>query len=213
MDKIIFPNGKSDIVSIDFPDGSKLTFSDWLECQGCKDKFLAQKTFDQHITWEKQSPGITFNPASLSDFLHRQCPSCNEVNRINKFVKANTRGGNMPNAADVMEIKMTGDEVKELSKDGDVIGTFVGCGEIVEFDDKQKKNPDGSPVKIRKIKVTVDLNGEERTWMPNYTTMKSLISKYGQNTDDWDGKKVKLKARDQIIAGSDKVVIYGEPAE
>ena len=214
MDKIIFPNGKYDILSILFPDGSRIGYDQLLQCSSCEEVFTAFLLFEQHKDWDKRFPGITFNPASTHDFLHRECPKCHGVCRINKIAKAKSRGDNMPNAAEVMEIKLTGEEVAELQKGGDVIATFVGGGEFVEFDDKIKKNPDGTPVKVKKIKVTVSISeGEERTWMPNYTTMKALISKYGQNTEDWEGQKVKIKAKEQIVAGQDKLVLYGTPAE
>ena len=212
MDRIIFPNGRTDITSITFPNGEKLVFTDQLECSGCKEQFVAQRVFDQHIKWEQETPGIIFNPVSRADFLHRQCPKCNEAHRINK-VKANTRGGNMPNAADTMEIKMNGEEIEQLEKNGDVLGTFIGPGEIVEFDDKVKKDADGNPVKVKKMKLIVNLNGEERGWLPNYTSMKALISQYGQYTEKWEGKQVQLSAVKQNIAGQMKMVVYAEPVK
>ena len=213
MDRIIFPSGRTDITSITFPTGERLVFTDLLECTGCKEQFAAQSVFDQHIKWELATPGIIFNPVSRADFLHRQCPKCNEAHRINKIVKAKTRGGYMPNAADTMEIKMSGEEIEQLEKDGDVLGTFVGPGEIVEFDDKVKTDDDGNPLKVKKMKLIVNLNGEDRGWLPNYTSMKALIAQYGQHTEAWEGKQVQLSAVKQNIAGTMRMVVYAKPVK
>ena len=213
MDKIIFPNGTSDIVTITFPNKEKLVFTDMLKCSKCNEQFTAQRVFQQHKDWAETNPNIIFNPTSLTDFLHRTCPKCGVACRINKIAKAKTRGGYMPNAADTMEIKMSGEEITELEKAGDVLGTFIGPGEIVEFDDKVKVDADGNPLKVKKMKLIVNLNGEERGWLPNYTSMKALIAMYGQHTEAWEGKQVQLSAVKQNIAGQMKMVVYAQPVK
>jgi hypothetical protein len=41
--------------------------------------------------------------------------------------------------------------------------------------------------------------------------MKKLIAKYGQSTEEWAGKQIKLEAVKQNISGEMKQVVYGEP--
>ena len=213
LDKIIFPNGIQKIFQIRFPSGESLNEMQKLKCSVCDGTFLAGKLFDQHLQWAKSSNYIC-EPASITDFLHRECPVCGMVCRILKIeASGSTGGGLMPDASDVMKLYLTADEIAELQKGGEVIGTFVGAGEIVQFDSRKDKNPDGTPKKEKKIQVCVSINEEERFWTPNSTSMRKLIAKYGSKTEDWEGQKVKLEALKQNIAGDMKLVIYGEPKD
>ena len=212
MDKIIFPNGNEKILSIDFPSGEKLTFDEGLKCSSCGKEFSAGFLFDLHLEWSKQNN--ICNPQSIADFLHRECPYCNTVCRVLLIeANGNTGGGFMPNAGDVMKLYLVADEVAELAKQGEVIGTIVGPGEIVEFDSRTKKKEDGTPAKDKKIQICVSLNEEERFWTPNATTMRAMIAKFGQATEDWEGKQIKLEALKQSIAGQMKLVVYGTPVQ
>ena len=215
MDRIIFPNGRTEIISIKLPDGTYLRQMDLLKHDECGKEFLAGKVFDQHVEWEKKLPNCIYGPQSQADFLHRECPCCGKIGRIHKIVASgNSGGGFMPNAQDVMKLYLSGDEVAELAKGGDVIATFVGGGEIVEYESKNKKNPDGTPAKEKKIQICVALSTEEeRFWTPNATTMRKIIAKFGQATEDWEGHKVKLEAIKQMIGGQQKLVVYGEPKD
>jgi hypothetical protein len=82
LDKIIFPNGTTNILHIDFLNNERLSYSDRLKCTSCNQEFLAAKTFDQHKEWNKIVPNDFYNPASVMDFLHRECPLCHKVSRI-----------------------------------------------------------------------------------------------------------------------------------
>jgi hypothetical protein len=52
--------------------------------------------------------------------------------------------------------------------------------------------------------------GEHKTWTPNKTTLKALAKVYGDDTDQWEGKQVKLKKERQNVRGETKDVLYGE---
>ena len=213
MDKIIFPNGIEKIFRVVFPNGEVLLDMEMLECTMCNEKFIAGKVFDQHEEWAKLMPSNVYEPQSIADFLHRECPMCHNTGRIRKAI-GNTGGGFMPNASETMKLYVNGEEVAEMQKAGDVIVTITGPGEIVEFDSRLKKNADGTPQKEKKIQICVDMGeGEERFWTPNATTMRAMIAKYGQATEEWNGKKIKLEATKQNVSGQMKLVVYGTPAE
>ena len=214
-DRIVFPNGIQQIYRINFPNGEALRDSERLKCSSCSGEMIAGKLFDQHFDWASKGLNYVCEPASIADFLHRECPLCGKICRIHKKSAMDNSGGdNMPNAQDVMKLYLQGDEIAELAKAGEVVATFVGPGEITEFEDKVKKNPDGTPLKTKRIQVCVALSTEEeRFWSPNSTTMRKIIAKLGQNTEDWEGHKVKLEAVKQNVSGNMKLVIYGEPRD
>lgn len=212
MDRIIFPNGTQTIIKIDFPNHETLHDTDEVVCSLCNKVFIAGKLFDLHLEWEKKYPNFVCDPQSVADFLYRECPFCGKVSRIVK-AEGVTGGGCMPNAGEVMKLYLKGEEVAELQKAGEVIGVFVGPGEIVTFDSRKEKNPDGTPKKEKKIQVCVQIGDEERFWTPNQVSMRKMIAKLGQNTEDWTGHKVKLEALKQNIAGEMKLVVYGEIKE
>ncbi len=56
-------------------------------------------------------------------------------------------------------------------------------------------------------------NGEAKTWTPNKTTLKKLSAKFGDETDAWIGKKVKISKAKMNVRGEMKQVIFGEPSE
>lgn len=212
MDKIVFPNGTKQIFNIKFPDGSKLTDSDRLECSMCHEKYIAGRLFDQHLKWAEENPNNVYEPQSINDFLHRECPLCKKTGRIHKISAKDLSGGmSMPNAGDVMKMYLSGEEVLEFAKGGPVIATIVGDGEIVEF---KKKDKDGKDTVDRRIQICVELPGDEqRFWTPNQTSMRSLIAKFGSATEEWDGKTIELKAVEQNVSGTFKKVVYGKPTE
>jgi hypothetical protein len=209
MDRILFPNGVQQIYRVDFPDGSVLKDSELLECSMCSAVFTAGLVFDQHLQWEQQFPSNIYEPVSINDFLHRQCPICGKTGRIHK-AKDKSGGITMPNADEVMKLYLSGDEVIEMSKAGPLVATIVGQGEIVEY----KKQVDGKEKIDRRIQICVELPGEEqRFWSPNQTSMRAIIAKYGSSTEAWEGKSIKLKAVEQNVSGTFKKVVYGEPTQ
>lgn len=55
------------------------------------------------------------------------------------------------------------------------------------------------------------MNGKSRIWTPNKTTLKRLAKAYGDDTDSWVGKRVKLTITKQNVRGEMRNVIYGQP--
>lgn len=54
------------------------------------------------------------------------------------------------------------------------------------------------------------LDGEQKSWLPNKTTLRSLIASYGQEGEKWVGRKIKLWPVDQSVSGKMKKVVYGD---
>jgi len=59
------------------------------------------------------------------------------------------------------------------------------------------------------IRTTDD---KSKTWTPNRTTLKKLAETFGDDTDKWVGKEVKLMIVKQNVHGKMLDVIYGEAA-
>jgi len=60
-----------------------------------------------------------------------------------------------------------------------------------------------------KLVVPVKLsNGKERAWIPNKTSVKTLVKKFGNETDDWVGKEAEFEVLAQKIQGQNKRVLY-----
>lgn len=87
----------------------------------------------------------------------------------------------------------------EVCKDGDII-TFLNAGEIKEkkFDDEVKDV----------FEIGVLLNGHEKLYSPNGTTLKLLSKAWGTATEKW----VKQKARITILPSNNgKDMIVAKP--
>ena len=54
--------------------------------------------------------------------------------------------------------------------------------------------------------------GEIKTYTPNKTTLKKLATTFGDETDNWTGKKIKLSKSRMNVRGENKEVLFGEPA-
>jgi hypothetical protein len=79
--------------------------------------------------------------------------------------------------------------------------TFADGGEEANFADGRKG-----------ITFKVSLkSGDVKKWTPNKTTLKALGSAWGMDTDDWEGKKVKLSKVKMSVRGKLMTVIMGEP--
>jgi hypothetical protein len=218
LDRIIFPNGLEKIFQIRFPNGEKINDFDYVQCEDCKKIIIVGTLFDLHLKWATMvGSNYICEPQNVADFLHRECPVCNSICRLQRIEKdaiGCTGGGFMPNASETMKLYVNGEEISEMAKSGEVIATIVGPGEIVEFKSRTLKNADGTPTVEKKIQICIDLGeGEERFWTPNTTSMRSLIAKYGQATEDWAGQKVKLEATKQNVSGQMKLVVYGTPSQ
>lgn len=97
------------------------------------------------------------------------------------------------------------DNIKGATKDNPAIGKIVSVN-FIEPKDLPFKTEDGEG----KWEMSVLIGEEGLQWMPNKTSLKSFIAKFGDESDDWLGKEVGLYAVMQNIAGEMKNVVYGE---
>lgn len=89
----------------------------------------------------------------------------------------------------------TGDLVKILDK-----------GEFIDAEDTKFNR------EVFQIPVQLS-NLQKKIWTMNKTTRDNLTPTYGDDTEDWIGKFVKIKITEQNIRGETKMVIYGYPVE
>jgi hypothetical protein len=56
-------------------------------------------------------------------------------------------------------------------------------------------------------------DGRKKVWTMNKTTRERLAQTYGDNTEDWINKSVRVQVLQQNVRGEVKSVIYGYPVE
>ena len=102
-----------------------------------------------------------------------------------------------------LDFFVNGEEIKEKETKGPVIATFSDKGEYYDFKDKDGKEKRG-------FKIALKFPDEEdiKMWSPNNTSLRTLEKVYGDNTDEWEGKKVELYTIFQKVFGEDKNVVY-----
>ena len=61
-----------------------------------------------------------------------------------------------------------------------------------------------------RYELRVSVNGDEYDWTANKTSLKAIVAAYGDESDDWVGKKVNLYSVEQNVAGQIKQVVYGK---
>jgi len=54
-------------------------------------------------------------------------------------------------------------------------------------------------------------NGKAKIWSPNKTTLKKMARTFGDDTDAWIEKKVKIQIVRQNVRGEMRDVLYAEP--
>lgn len=72
-------------------------------------------------------------------------------------------------------------------KDDDVL-RFIDSGIIIDKEFKKDGKSDIKPV----LEITVEINGETKTYSPNGTTVGLLSTAWGGDTEGWVGKKGKI---------------------
>lgn len=100
-------------------------------------------------------------------------------------------------------------ETPELSKatsDNPVEVTIIKV-ELVAAEDlpEQFENRDNDRYQLV---VTFDGAPEEYKWMANKTSLKVILAAYGDESDNWVGKKLGLFRIDQAVSGKMKKVVY-----
>jgi hypothetical protein len=90
----------------------------------------------------------------------------------------------------------------EAVKEGDVI-KIDGKARLISAEESNFSKP------YFEIPILTP-DGEHKTWTPNKTTLKALAKVYGDDTDLWQGKLVKLSKARMNIRGEMKDVLFGE---
>lgn len=107
-----------------------------------------------------------------------------DLNDLNTFLKA-----------DMCE---TGDTIK-----------FLNAGRIFSKDFPQK---DGSTETKVTFEVSVLLNGEKtKTYSPNNSSLSFLKEAWGNNSDDWVGRRAEISIVEQLSFGKVRKVIIARP--
>lgn len=55
-------------------------------------------------------------------------------------------------------------------------------------------------------------DGDAKRWPVNLTTHRVLYAAWGDNDQDWIGKKIRVNKTRAVIRGEQREVLYGEPA-
>ena len=86
-------------------------------------------------------------------------------------------------------------------KDGDIIN-FIDAGVILDREFKKDGKTEIKPV----LEITVEVNGDKKTYSPNGTTIALLNKAWGKNTEKWVGRQAKVfimpssNGKDMIVA-------------
>lgn len=65
------------------------------------------------------------------------------------------------------------------------------------------------PSEEGRFEMKVQLKGEEYDWLPNKTSLRAFSDAYGDESDNWLAKKIKLYSVEQNVGGKIKQVVYG----
>lgn len=103
-----------------------------------------------------------------------------------------------------MKIELSGDFLKaEDVKAGQVV-TFLDSGVAAEI-----TSPEGKVKKV--VNFGVKLNGDEKSYTPNKTALQVLIEAFGDETEEWVGRKFKITLVKVNVFGTMKNSIVPEP--
>lgn len=91
----------------------------------------------------------------------------------------------------------------------------VKSGDVIEIIEKARYvSAEEATYGRSYLEISVKLpNGNTKIWTPNKTTLKKLAKVFGDDTDNWIGKPVKLIVIKQNVRGEMRDVIYGEAIE
>lgn len=89
-------------------------------------------------------------------------------------------------------------------RDGDIL-TFIDAGVIVQ---KEFKKKDGSVDISPMLEMTVEINGDRKTYSPNGQSRKFLEEVYGNQTENWVGKQAVVMIG---LANNGNEVIISKP--
>ena len=105
-----------------------------------------------------------------------------------------------------VDIFLTPDELEGATQKSPKVGVIKAI---------ERKKADELPFesKVDRYQILLEMEGEEYKWLANKTSVRKLAKKYGTDSENWIGKKVKLWLAQQNVGGVMKDVIYGEPSE
>jgi len=99
----------------------------------------------------------------------------------------------------ITDIYLTSTEVNKLADKTFIIAKASSYKSMPQQDGKE----------VEKLVVPVKLsNGKVRDWIPNKTSQRKLVNLYGDNTDDWIGKKAEFEIVKQNVRGDMKDVLF-----
>ena len=103
--------------------------------------------------------------------------------------------------------------VKVSDMDEYLHGENVRDGDVIQIMGKPRYvGSEESTLGKAYLEIVVKLsNGNVKTYTPNKTTLKACAPVFGDDTDQWIGKKIVLHPQRQNVRGQQKMVIYGEP--
>ena len=101
----------------------------------------------------------------------------------------------------IQDLYLSAEEVKKLAnKDF----TIAKAGQYKDMPQQGSDN-------VKKLILPVKLSNEKvRDWIPNKTSIKTMVGFWGDNSDGWIGKQAKFKLTNQNVMGEMKDVIFVE---
>lgn len=103
-----------------------------------------------------------------------------------------------------MKIELTGNFIKAEELEGNEIIEFLDEGEIAEL-----TSPEGKTKSVVNFKVLLD--GEERTFTPNKGNLAVFVEAWGDESEEWIGKKFKVELVKANVFGKMKNSIVAHP--
>ena len=93
--------------------------------------------------------------------------------------------------------------------------TMVDAGDIVVLLDAGVfREPEETQLARTVFQIRVQIpDGRKKTWTMNKTTRKKLVKKWGDNSEGWVNKCVKLTITTQMVAGNLRDILWGEPTD
>lgn len=105
-----------------------------------------------------------------------------------------------------IDLFLTPDELADTTRQNPKTGTIKAV-------DKKKADELPFESKIDRYEIEIEMEGEKYKWLPNKTSIRKLAKKFGRDSGNWIGKKIKLYRTEQNIRGEVKGVVNGEPLE
>jgi hypothetical protein len=110
---------------------------------------------------------------------------------------------NHERGGETMKLKKLGNQYLRADDitDGEIVTVTASPRYIDKTESKFGKEQYVVPVELG--------NGETKGWTANQTSWNRLVDAFGDEDDDWVGKKIMFRVKEQIVSGQDKKVLYG----